>query len=421
MDHDSPQTAESRRESEAVSNARGRIALAAQTFGKLHPDYATALNQLALLFIMQGEPDAAEPLLREALQVRRQSLGAAHPDFATNLSSLGGLLWARGDLEGAEPLLRQAVEIRSSALGVGHPKSVVSLNSLDQLLKARRAAAPASVPIVVAGVPPETIVRLGPMVRPEHRVRPGSPFPSSKVEEPAPCSSIEPIPTFEPVAPALSASIPSVGESVTEAVAARLDEVRGTFALLAEKLETAALDLKEGRPPADEVVEQSKAVSDLFRRLRLVAEAAANGLGVPAPADGFATLEAIAIALPRLGEAEEGRNVSNRKRNEALDVLNRADRLSCSSDPALSSLAALLDDSRRLREQIASAGPGAVLPEAERLVEGSHPLVALLGLVRDDDQTTDAQWAAWYDAVETGLGHAVAVAAARAKLVLRTD
>ena len=107
--------------------------------GDRHPDYASSLIQLALLLIMHGDADEAEPLLREALDIRRETLGERHPDYATCLSSLAGLLWARGDLDGAEPLLRQALEIRYEVLGDRHPKSVVSLNSLDQLLQAKTA------------------------------------------------------------------------------------------------------------------------------------------------------------------------------------------------------------------------------------------------------------------------------------------
>src|SRR5207253_1571755 len=88
--------------------------------------------------IMHGDPDEAEPLLRQALEIRKGALGESHPDYATNLSSLAGLLWARGDLDGAEPMLRQALDIRWSVLGAGHPKPVASMNSLEQLLQMKQ-------------------------------------------------------------------------------------------------------------------------------------------------------------------------------------------------------------------------------------------------------------------------------------------
>src|SRR4051794_30443156 len=76
------------REHEAVANARHRLELQRQAVGERHPEYATGLNQLALLLIMHGDPDRAEPLLREALAIRKDVLGERHPDYATNLSSL---------------------------------------------------------------------------------------------------------------------------------------------------------------------------------------------------------------------------------------------------------------------------------------------------------------------------------------------
>ncbi len=93
-------------EPDAVASARLRLEEQRQAVGDHHPDYATGLNQLAMLLIMHGQPDQSEPLLRQALAVRKEVLGERHPDYATNLSSLAGLLWAWGDLDGAEPLMR---------------------------------------------------------------------------------------------------------------------------------------------------------------------------------------------------------------------------------------------------------------------------------------------------------------------------
>ncbi|WP_161625829.1 tetratricopeptide repeat protein [Singulisphaera acidiphila] len=128
---------EEKSENEAVVSARQRLALQKEAVGEHHPDYATGLNQLAMLLIMHGDPDGSEPMLRQALEIRKEALGERHPDFATNLSSLAGLLWARGDLDGAEPLMRQALDIRWDVLGSNHAKTKTTLNSLEQLLRAK--------------------------------------------------------------------------------------------------------------------------------------------------------------------------------------------------------------------------------------------------------------------------------------------
>ena len=127
-----------RHENEAIRACSRRTADLRDSLGTYHPEYATGLNQLSLLLIMQGEAEAAEPFLREALEVRRIALGESHPDYATNLSSLGGILWARGELQEAEPILRKVYEIRAKTLGAEHPKTVTSRNSFEQVSQARK-------------------------------------------------------------------------------------------------------------------------------------------------------------------------------------------------------------------------------------------------------------------------------------------
>ncbi|WP_406693559.1 tetratricopeptide repeat protein [Singulisphaera sp. Ch08] len=102
--------------------------------GEQHPDFATSLNNLALLLCEQHNLDAAEPLLRQSLEIRREALGATHPDYANGLSGLALLLCERRDLEAAEPLLREALKIRRLALGEQHPDFATSLNNLALLL-----------------------------------------------------------------------------------------------------------------------------------------------------------------------------------------------------------------------------------------------------------------------------------------------
>ncbi len=167
MDHEAGPTVTGPREHEAVERARARLEEQKRALGERHPDYASGLNQLALLMIMHGDADGAEPLLRQALEIRKETLGERHPDYATNLSSLAGLLWARGDLDGAEPLLQRSLEIRWDALGSNHPRSVVSLHSLEHLLKAKREWG-GSTPTSPGGAPEPHDVAAGTMAgRPE--------------------------------------------------------------------------------------------------------------------------------------------------------------------------------------------------------------------------------------------------------------
>ena len=50
--------------------------------GENHPDYATSLNNLAVLYQARGDYAKAEPLHRQALEIRKRVLGENHPDYA---------------------------------------------------------------------------------------------------------------------------------------------------------------------------------------------------------------------------------------------------------------------------------------------------------------------------------------------------
>ena len=90
------------------------------------------LTTLASELRVQGKYDAAEPLYREALEVRRETLGNRHPHTLASINNLGGLLRAKGDLAAAEPLCREALEVRRETLGNAHirtrsPQSTTSV------------------------------------------------------------------------------------------------------------------------------------------------------------------------------------------------------------------------------------------------------------------------------------------------------
>ena len=54
-----------------------------------------------------GDYAKAEPLFKEALQIRQKVLGPEHPDTAQSLNNLAELYQAMGDYAKAEPLLQR--------------------------------------------------------------------------------------------------------------------------------------------------------------------------------------------------------------------------------------------------------------------------------------------------------------------------
>ena len=59
----------------------------------------------------------AEPLYRKALAIRETLLGKEHPDYAESLTNLGMFYNRQGSYSRAEPMLLQALEIRKHPRG----------------------------------------------------------------------------------------------------------------------------------------------------------------------------------------------------------------------------------------------------------------------------------------------------------------
>ncbi len=115
-----------------------QAALAARTalFGHDGLPVAELYNCLGQLHFDRKDYAQAEPYLRDALALR-QRLGAAQGDVANSLANLGSLLRDAGRLTDAEPLLTQALEIRRALHGDRHHETLVSLNKLALLRRAQ--------------------------------------------------------------------------------------------------------------------------------------------------------------------------------------------------------------------------------------------------------------------------------------------
>ncbi len=67
------------------------LAICEKALGPDHPDVATALNNLAVLYRAQGRYAEAEPLYKRSLAIREKALGPDHPDVAQSLNNLAEL------------------------------------------------------------------------------------------------------------------------------------------------------------------------------------------------------------------------------------------------------------------------------------------------------------------------------------------
>jgi tetratricopeptide (TPR) repeat protein len=104
-----------------------------QSQGPDHPDVASPLNGLAILYFEQGKYQEAEPLYQRALHIREQSLGPDHPDVASPLNGLANLYSEQGKYREAEPLSQRALHIWEQSQGPDHPAVASLLNNLANL------------------------------------------------------------------------------------------------------------------------------------------------------------------------------------------------------------------------------------------------------------------------------------------------
>jgi tetratricopeptide (TPR) repeat protein len=115
---------------EAEPRFREAAGLNQAVLGRLHPNVATNLDNLAQALHQLGNLDGAQKAYDEALDIRRKIYGSDHPDVATTLHNMATLLWARGDQKGCEIALRESFAIFRRIHGLAHPDTITAMHSL---------------------------------------------------------------------------------------------------------------------------------------------------------------------------------------------------------------------------------------------------------------------------------------------------
>ena len=89
----------------------------AETFGVDDTRFATSLNNLAVLYLAQGQYAQAEPLYQRSLAIWEKTLGPEHPDVATSLENYAALLRAMNPVSARLPWSKAAkLEARAKAI-----------------------------------------------------------------------------------------------------------------------------------------------------------------------------------------------------------------------------------------------------------------------------------------------------------------
>jgi serine/threonine-protein kinase len=96
---------------------------------------AQMLDVVGRVYRGQGLFDQAQPLLEDALEIRRGMLGSAHPEVAASLTNLGLLFATRGEHDSARQMLEEAVAIHARGGELNHSRVVTTLDALGVALR----------------------------------------------------------------------------------------------------------------------------------------------------------------------------------------------------------------------------------------------------------------------------------------------
>jgi tetratricopeptide (TPR) repeat protein len=99
-----------------------------------HPMVVQSLGNLAALYATKNEFTQAERLLREAVALGPGAYGPESVAHAVNLNTLGGVLFRMNRFAEAEPVYREASQIRLKRLGAAHPQTRSTNISLGRTL-----------------------------------------------------------------------------------------------------------------------------------------------------------------------------------------------------------------------------------------------------------------------------------------------
>ncbi|RMG53269.1 MAG: hypothetical protein D6723_07390 [Acidobacteria bacterium] len=125
------------RYAEAEPLLREALDLRRRLLGENHPWIATAQIHWGDLLYRRGRYAEAEREIRAALRLQRETLPEGHIDLARALVVLGQILTSKGEPEAGEPYLREALAIRKKGLARGHVLISLAEGALGQCLMAQ--------------------------------------------------------------------------------------------------------------------------------------------------------------------------------------------------------------------------------------------------------------------------------------------
>jgi CHAT domain-containing protein/tetratricopeptide (TPR) repeat protein len=101
--------------------------------GEVHPDTATAYNNLGMMYLKMRDLKKAEPYLIKCYQINVQTQGEIHSSTSTTLNNIGVLYSTKANYSQAEPVYLKCLEITRNLVGDEHADVAKSLANLARL------------------------------------------------------------------------------------------------------------------------------------------------------------------------------------------------------------------------------------------------------------------------------------------------
>jgi tetratricopeptide (TPR) repeat protein len=112
---------------------REALQLREQVFGMSHARTGTSLNNLGVLLYQSGRYKEALEAYEKALPIYRQVYTSEHPEVATLINNIGRAELMAGNVDAADRWLRQALLMTEKFEGKDHDDLVPTLNSLGMI------------------------------------------------------------------------------------------------------------------------------------------------------------------------------------------------------------------------------------------------------------------------------------------------
>lgn len=106
-----------------------------QTYRLAFEEAASLLSRTASYLQVYALYEQAEPLLQDALRIRKHLLPPDHPDIATSLRNLAYLFKEQRDYQQAEVLFLDALHMQEKTLGPDHPEITRTLQGLADIYR----------------------------------------------------------------------------------------------------------------------------------------------------------------------------------------------------------------------------------------------------------------------------------------------